>query len=415
MLLNYQVAAISSLYLDYYLMNTVFGPRNKYSPFIWWGYFVFDNTIDAYLAYVTEYGVASSLAKAVYPIWSYISAIVALFVVCSTWRGDVVQVGVTQLAADVFSGVISILAIACVNIPMGADTSIGFTHPFGVRSLLSAGASLAMIMLIRVPATFIIRTIAQAVKRHRMPFAIVGILLIAVFSSMPFLDDWLFSVNIAVPIIAAALAVVLLRKSRVIARRKALLAQCLEIADTYELLVGERLSSLERDLAALEGHEEALEHLKMSDDGRFAARIDELQGAYERLSSGSYCDQPVLDAILMSSAERLQSLGVRPEFSVAGIPANQAIDVTLAMSLLNVACGAAVRQEDDVARGSKAIFRIRGGDKGMLYRLDVPASWGFLGAKRSLAVLPDDDSLLVQERVRDGRSVVLVMNGVGEQ
>ena len=142
--------------------------------------------------------------------------------------------------------------------------------------------------------------------------------------------------------------------------------------------------------------------------------LGKLREAYERLSSMSFCDRPALDAILVSSADRLRNLGIRPEFSVAGLVVNQSAAAPLVMSLLNLACGAAAQQEDAVVQDSEVGFRVRGHGESMLYRLDVPAAWGYLGVTRSLTAVPGFDSLLVQERVRDGRTIVLVTSGVGE-
>ena len=418
-MLNYAILSIVSLYLDYYFMNSVSELRHKYSLLIWWGYLLFDNLVDEYFAYLTEFGGVSFDVGPVHAVWAYVSAVLVFCVVCIVWKGDPVQVGMSAVMADLFAGTTSTLGILSANLATGIDPGAGYIRPFGIHTIIASCVMAATALVIRVPATSIMRTVARVVHRHRLPWAVLMIPLIAIFSSISLvgygqLGPW-FGVMPVIELAAAVVfALILLRNSRDVTQRGALLSQCLATTNAYIALAGERLGSFERDLAALEGHEESLERLRVSEGGRLDERIGKLREAYERLSSMSFCDRPALDAILVSSADRLRNLGIRPEFSVAGLVVNQSADVPLAMSLLNLACGAAAQQEDAVVQDSEVGFRVRGHGESMLYRLDVPAAWGYLGAKRSLTAVPGFDSLLVQERVRDGRTIVLVMSGVGE-
>ena len=418
-MLNYAVLSIVSLYLDYYFISSVFKLRSRYSFFIWWGYIIFDNLVDEHFVYLAEYGGASFDIGPVHAVWAYVSAVVAFCIVCCVWKGDPVQVGMSAVMADLFAGMTSTLGVLCANLVTGIDPWSGYIQPFGAHTIIAVCVMFATMLVIRGPVTSIMRTAVRVVHRHRPPWAILMILFIAIFSSVSLmgyahLGAW-FGVMPIVGLTAALIfAVILLRKSRDVTRRGALMSQCLATVNAYEALMGEHLESLERDFMALEGHEESLERLRMTESGRLDQRIFKLQEAYERLRSGSYCDRPALDAVLVSGAERLRTLSVQPEFSVAGLAVDQPVNVPLAMSLLNLACGAAAQQEDAAVRESEVGFRVRGRGKSVLYRLDVPTAWRYLGAKRSLTALADFDSLLVQERVRDGRLVVLVMDGARE-
>ena len=419
-LLNYAVLTIASLYIDFSLTNSVCELRHRYSPLIWWGYMIFDNTVDGYYAYMTEYGGASSVVGPIRAVWVYVTAVAAFCVICYVWKGDPIRVGVSAVMADLFAGTTSTLGLLSANLITGVDPWTGYIRPFGGHTVLAACIMVAVFLVIRVPATSIMRTVSHVVRRHRLPWAVVMIVFIATFSSVNLLGytelgPWFVIMPVVELFAAAVFAVVLLRKSRDVTRRGALMSQCLAATNSYETLVGEHLRSLERDLTALEGHEDSLERLRATQGGALDERVGKLREAYERLKSGSFCDRPALDAVLMSGAERLQGMGIRPEFSVAGLAANQSADVPLVMSLLNLACAAFAQQEAAMVEGAEVSLRVRGLGKGVLYRLDVPSSWGWLGARRSLSALPTFETLLVKERVRDGRSVVLVVEGVGER
>lgn len=418
--LNYAFLSTLALYFDYYLINSVCELRHRYSPLVYWGYMISKSLVDCYLAYLTEYGGAGYDIGPMRAVWVYVTAIVSFCVVCWAWKGDPVQVGMSAVMADVIASVTSTLGLLSANLVTGGDPWAGYVRPFSGHTILTACFMCAAFLVIRVPATSIMRTVARAVCRHRLLWAIVAILYIAMFSSVsPIgyaeLAPWFGVIPIMELLAAAAFAAVLFRKSRDVSRRGVLMSQCLAAANSYEALVGERLRSLERDLSALEGHEESLERLRATQGGALDERIGKLREAYERLKSGSFCERPALDAVLMSGAERLRGMGVQPEFSVAGLATSQPVDVPLVMSLLNLACAEAAQQDGIAVGGAVVGLRVRGLGRGVLYRLDVPASWGWLGARRSLSALPEFETLLVKERMRDGRPLVLVMEGVGER
>jgi len=418
--LNYAVLSTLALYFDYYFINSVCELRHRYSPLIYWGYMISNSLVDGYLAYLTEYGDAGYDIGPMRAVWVYVTAIAAFCVICCVWKGDPVQVGVSAVMADLIASITSTLGLLSANLITGVDPWAGYVRPFSGHTILTACLMLAGFLVIRVSATSIMRTVARAVRRHRLVWAVVAILFVATFSSVsPIgyaeLAPWFSIIPIMELLAASAFALVLLRKSRDVTRRDALMSQCLAAANSYETLVGEHLRSLERDLTALEGHEESLERLRATQGGALDERVGKLREAYERLKAGSFGERPALDAVLMSGAERLRGMGVQPEFSVAGLATSQPVDVPLVMSLLNLACAEAAQQDGIAVEGAKVGLRLRGIGRGVLYRLDVPASWGWLGARRSLSALPEFETLLVKERVHDGRSVVLVVEGVGEQ
>ncbi|MBP3893896.1 MAG: hypothetical protein J6D34_07650 [Atopobiaceae bacterium] len=242
------------------------------------GYTLFDNLVDEYFAYAAEFGRMSFDKGPVHAVWAYVSAVIAFCVVCYVWKGDPVQVGVSAVMADLFAGMTSTLGILSANLLTGVDPWAGYIRPFGSHTVIASFVMFAVMLVIRVPATSIMRTVARVVRRHRLPWAVLMILLIATFSSVSLmgysqLGPW-FGVMPIIELAAAVFfAVILLRKSRDVTRRGALMSQCLATANAYEALVGEHLESLERDLAALEGHEGSLERLRASEGGRLGERI----------------------------------------------------------------------------------------------------------------------------------------------
>ena len=79
---------------------------------------------------------------------------------------------------------------------------------------------------------------------------------------------------------------------------------------------------------------------------------------------------------------------------------------------INLAGDVAAHAEE--AQDAEVELRVRGIGERLLFRLEVPRTWGFLGARRFLRPVMDDPSSLVRERCQKDRRVVLVLTSAEE-
>ena len=116
---------------------------------------------------------------------------------------------------------------------------------------------------------------------------------------------------------------------------------------------------------------------------------------------------PALDAVLCAGADHLRAMGARATLAVVGVDESAPVPVTMVHSLLGLACDVADRQRS--VEGDAVDLRIRKAGDELSLGLEVPKRWGRLSARRRLASLEDEKTLLVRESVEGDRRQVLMV------
>ena len=413
-MLNYLVFNMAGVGITYANLCQVFERRRR--PLVLWTYFFVKGIVDVNLRYAISYGPQTAEIDALNRLWTFVTAFASLAVVLYTFRGDYVQVGLCALLSDMAAVIVVSLALALGNMWAGEPLDTGYLVPASSRTLIYVGATFAMGRLLMMPLAWILRYLGQVVLRHRGVWA--GVLLaflLSVASTMggavytvAYLDSSSYVYLPFMSAVVATLLLLLMMRRRDIESRRKTLARCLSLARSYDQTVRSQLAALDCDRSVLDGHETSLRKLGGGTaDSELSGRIAVLERSFRRLSAGNYCDQPALDAVLTSCAGRLRARGVEPTFTVAGVPAHKMVPAVTALTLLNLAMEAAERTSS--VEGSQLELRVRGVGEQLLFRLDVPARWGHLGAWRFLAPLTRRGTMVVRERRRGARTLVLVV------
>ena len=412
-ILNYALVGCAGVGVTYYYLSLVF--ERRHNPLLLWVYFFTKHVVDGSLWYAEGVVGLDVPLLGLSKVWLHVTAVTTLFVVLYTFRGDYVQVGLCAVVSDCAAGILITLAQTLGNLWAGMPYDAGFLTLPSLRTLVCSVLTIGLAFLLREPVSWILRYLCRVALRHRLSWsglvlAFVTYLAAAVGSvaSVDVLKSR-FSYNMPFMLtILLALFLLLLQRRRDVVRREQVLSECVALARSYDRLVGEQLAVLDRDRAALEGHDFALRRLgDATDDPGLAQCAAGLEHTYRRLSAGNYCAQPALDAVLTSCAARLRERGVDTTFAVAGVPAQMAVPVSTALTMLNLALEAAERSA--VSDGAKLELRIRSVGEQLLFRLDVPACWGMLGTRRFLAPYTHDRATIVRERRRGDRTLVLVI------
>ncbi len=412
-LLSYTFMTCAGVSVTWFNLSRVF-ERRASLPF--WAYFVLKGFVDAYTWYCISQGYHADFFYGFNNVWSHAMAVVSLFVVLFTFKGDYVQVGVCAAVSDLEAGLLVALTHTFGNLFTGNPVNTGFLEPFSPRTLVCALMMLVGAHLLREPLTWINRFLCRVVLRRRLLWGGAVVCFIAFYANSvnavvnaDLMVPSSFAYNLPFMLLALfVIALLLLRHRRDVKEREKVLASCVALTRSYDLMMYEQLEALERDRVALEGHERTLRELgEGAGDKAIAARVADLERSYLRLSAGSFCDQPALDAVLTSCAARLRGHGVKASFTVAGVRARETVPVAMVLTLLNLALEAAERAPR--AGDSEVELRIRSVGEQLFLRLDVPAAWGPLGVRRFLAPYTRDGASIAREHRWQDRRLVMVM------
>ena len=414
--LTYAVLTIAGTSVTLYYLSKVFDRRH--GPAVWLAYFAMKGYVDACVYWTMTYGHPGLVLYDFSGLWTSVTSVVSLFVIFYTFRGDYVQVALCAVASDLFASVLNPLCQTLGNLVSGVPYDTGYFDSPSLRTLLVCVVLLlCLTRLFTAPLVGLLSYLSRVALRHRLIWSGVVIVGIATFTSV--LNEAARSgltinhVGYNYPFMVFALALLcflLVQRRRDVDRRRQTLEECLALARSYDRVVGEQLATLERDRAALEGHEISLRRIgDVADDRGLAQRVSGLERTYRRLRAGSYCTQPALDAVLISCAARLRAQGVEPIISVAGVPTGASVPTAMVLTLLNLALEAAERTPS--VEGSQLELRVRGVGGQLFLRLDVPARWGALGVRRFLAPHMRDRTGTVRERRHGDRTVALVITG----
>lgn len=412
-LLSYTFMTCAGVSVTWLNLSRVF-ERRASLPF--WAYFVLKGFVDAYTWYCISQGYHADFFYGFNNVWSHAMAVVSLFVVLFTFRGDYVQVGVCAAVSDLEAGLLVALTHTFGNLFTGNPVNTGFLEPFSLRTLVCALMMLVGAHLLREPLTWMNRYLCRVVLRRRLLWGGAVVCFIAFYANAvnavvnaDLMVPSSFAYNLPFMVLALlVIALLLLQRQRDVDERERVLASCMALTRSYDLMIYEQLEALDRDRVALEGHELTLRELgDDADDKALKVRIAGLERSYRRLSAGSFCDQPALDAVLTSSAARLHERGVETSYTVAGVRARETVPVAMVLTLLNLALEAAERSTR--VEDAWVELRIRGIGERLYLRLDVPDAWGPLSARRFLAPYTRDGASMVRERRQDDRRLVMVM------
>lgn len=424
--LNYLFMTLVGVWVTYFLMGRVF--QRRHAPYLWWLYFAAKGFVYGFLLSGAELEGAAPYQDLI-ALESSVTSILSLLVILYTWRGDYVEVALTAVVSDTLAATSAVLCRMLANVLMGYAPDRGWLYAPDLSTVLDVMLRVLTTMILQRYIVGLLHNVRRMSMRHHLAASCAVAAYLAFFAAELTISSRYERVGghlsylewILLPTMLGA-ALLVARRARDMSRREEALASCLRLARDYDRVVRAQLAEFNAGRFALEGHERSLARLREgTSDHDVVERIRELERTYRRLSAGNFCDQPALDAVLTAGVRRLREAGVRCEVTVAGLPSASVEPACAALAMLNVASEAAERQRgrgggrDRGARpgendeGQVMELRVRGlGDRTPLH-LDVPASWGRLGARRALSVLCREGEELVSERRRGSRTVVLMV------
>jgi len=306
--------------------------------------------------------------------------------------------------------------MALANMLLRGSVEGGYWVPFDAGVVLAMAFSVVECLLFRRPTAQLSRLVQGVSRRYGALLvacviaAFVGYIAVAMQSIvyLPFSTVFLIIIGISL-LMLAPLAVMLSLRSRELRMSEMLICEFNEMFMAYDAKVREKLALLERDHDLFAGVSTALAHL---DADRVTPgqreRIARLEDAYKAMAEGAYCESPVLDAVLVSYAERLRKLGVSVSVSVAGTHLGDLVTAFVALALLDYALLSA--RQALVAEGERVTLRLRDAGEGSLFRLEIPSSWKPVGSVRQ-AERVMNHAVNVSEHIEDGHRVVLALRG----
>ena len=382
-------------------------PR-RHSSFVYWIYFLIKPALYSLYFSVLEYGVSFHI-EMLGVLLSALSAVLSGAVLYYTWRCELVRLLSLSLVCEAVT----------TSCQMGSFMLVGFTtgnhvdtlHPGSPTPELMLGSLLAVAayLMARKPERLVLRWLNKEVGR-RQPLWMFSFVVAVTLTFLSIHSFWLPPLVLACVMTPTALLVfgpALYLKLRETSLRERALKECAELSGSYDETVRIQLASLERDRVALEGHEAVLEHLRAYGDDSFQDQIEALEEGYRRLKRVSYCQSPGLDAVLLACARRLEQLGIQTSLSVAGDRTNQAGLVSIVYSMLGIARDVAASSRD--ASDGFVSLRVRPTDAGTLLRMETPASWGPLNARKVLKPYRGHGVLALDEHRQGSMRVVLVL------
>ena len=408
---NYVLLNVASVGVMFLLLSEIF-PRRW--SIVWCVYFLAKAIIDAYLWYPGALEAAPAWVTPLATLWTASSSIISFIVICLSFRGDYILVSTCAVLCDPLVSGMTTAGLLVSDYVFGRGVYEGYFVPFVPHTIVALTTLVTLYLLIRVHIVRLMKLVCRSVLRHRLVWGSCAVAIAFMFamsthktSNFSSLSTNLFDAVLALVIFLTVVAIVVLRQSWQLRLRRRTLQDCLALSERYDRAVREQLAQLEQDRTALEGHEIVLERLRTQENRPAAERIEQLEQAYQQMSTGSYCEQPALDAVLLAAQQRLGEAGVDATITVAGIPSSVSVPVMEVLAVANLACEAARRAFD---RGDNHVnLRIRGIGNQVLVHLDVPAAWGALWVRRYLPMLDSHDTGLIRERKESDRRVVTVM------
>ena len=413
--LNIFLVGGSGMWGNAHWMDQVF--KRRHSLVVFWGYFCVKTVVMFFFQYEMASG-SAPWAQAANNIYVSVTAILTTVAVVYTWKGVFAQIFLCAFACDMMN---SALLTACVYgvraLILGLIPSDEWLLiPLNLGTITAVIVFTVLHLALTKPIVALLSIVNRMVMRREVLWTVVTwVFVIAesmgtawALNSNTFLVD--LQCLVVLLLLSVLLLVVLGRAVRYSKRGQAV-AACEELAREYDAKVRAQLEELERGRTALAGHEQVLAAIGSSDaayaDDGTVRQVRELEAEFRRLRAGSYCDMPALDAVLCAGADHLGALGAHATLTVAGVDEDAPVPVTTVYSLLGLACDVADRQRS--VEGDAVDLRIRKTGDELSLGLEVPKRWGRLGARRRLASLEDEKTVLVRESVEGDRRQVLMV------
>lgn len=413
--INYVVLGLALMYFTFVSMRDVYEPKHGLAPGL--AYYAFKFLID-FLFYSMMPNMSDGLRLLGFA-WGLL-AICLTFPVCVLlFWGSTPGLYCSITAINAILSAAQLISFYVANLLLNKPLGTPFQESYGLGTLMSIAILTVEFLCLRKPLAWMAGGIQRFPHRYQVPLAELTFLATAgfiysVYQPVPYASAvgatvtyWeviLFSI---VP--SLAIAVIQFSLSRRARTQTQYLRQVEELTLSYRERIRAQLAIAERDRALFDGLDTSLERLGQQDgSSELLERIARLEDAYERITGGTYCENPVYDAFLCAEASRLEALGVRPCFSVAALSLQTELSPQLLLQLLAGVDRLAARAKK--AEGSEVNLRIRSLNDMLYVTLDLPSSWGRLRARQLLEDAGLIDDLLVSERVTDGRTEVHVFN-----
>lgn len=411
-ILNHTLMDLVSVSIVYLLLSEVF--RRNGAPVLWYAYFLVKAIVDIMIQHPGVHGVLAESLRSFSWLWFAFTSIASFVVICLSFKSDYVLVCVCAVLCDPLVSAMVASGWVVANAVYGNVNDVGFYVLLGPRTFISLAVTVVLYLVLRVPATRLLKAVCRNVLRHRTLWGVCAVFMAVLFTlgshtqdSYESLTLYLSNAIVTFSIILAGIAFMLLKQGRDLSRRKEILQTCLDASQRYDETVRGQLTQLEQDFLALGGHEAVLERLRTREEGYTGERIAQLEQTYQHMRAGSFCNRPALDAVLSAAQHRLSQVGIVSNITVAGVPSSVAVPVMTVLAVANLAYEAAKRAPRH--GDNHVVLRIRGIGKQVLIRLEVPAEWGTLWARRYLPALDNQGSGLVREKREGTRRVVLVV------
>lgn len=409
--LAYCCLCLTNVTISFLYLSDVYGwPRERYKFIVYELFFLLRFIYDANVYYRRPATTAEGMViLGAADLLSLLSFAVAVH----TFAGDKLEVFIVTFVVNIVTSVMTGISAAAGIILTHASMSLSFLKPFDASTVVAVAVSFLLYPLLKQPTLLIVRWVRSLGRRYLRILALL--MLVSTFFSTQALVSAL-----SLPVTTSSMTVGLLGvftivpyalveglSEREARERERIFRECGELVALYNGKARDQLALLERDHALFNQSEEVLSRLKEGTvDEALVQDIERLEKTYQQISFGTFCNQPSLDAVLASYAQRLNVLGVRPLFSAAGIKsANLSYTITT-LALLSVATSKArsARHVD----GSVVTLRLRSRGDGMVCHLQTPAEWGRLGVREFLNMVFPTGVCEVKERIDGLCTTVLV-------
>ncbi|MBQ9014800.1 MAG: hypothetical protein IJ109_01645 [Firmicutes bacterium] len=312
--LNNSLVSFTAMYMNLRIMDLVFDRRRGLA--LWAGYFSAKAVAASFFSAAVYCGMEGSLISSLRILFLLVTAVASYAVLYYTWRTDILRIGVIALVSDFVSGISSLLGSSLTNLIMGRSWQMTFMGMDTPSTLLAGALALLLFSILFRLTRPIIRRIARIEARHRGLVSLVIILMIAALTMSQLADILSFTIAQFVMLmvfsgVTVFSAVYFARRiPRETSRREALRRQ-IEMQQAYRISIREQAEELTRRQASLQQIEQRLERLSREDMDQKKAHLGEMQEYLRQLQSGTFCDEPVTDAVLTAFAKELGEQGVR--------------------------------------------------------------------------------------------------------
>ena len=347
---------------------------------------------------------------------AYVWSIASFSCILLVFEGPKLELLAVSFFTNMVTSVETAAAMSIANLLFRGSIDAGYWVPFDAGVPLAIALSVAEGFLLRRPTAHLGRFVRIAARRSGSLIVVGGVALFVayiafamqIFVYLPFSDMSLVILVLSLMMLAQP-AVSLYMGARELRANEALISEFDEMLAAYDAKARERLALLERDhelFADVSAALSRLEEERVTPEQR--ERIVRLEDSYRAMTEGTYCDSPALDAVLVSYGDRLRELGVDVSLSAVGERMEDLDTAFIALVLLDHVL--LMARQATSAKGERVVLRLRDAGKGVLYHLDIPASW-----KRAIPWYRLNGAMRrgidFTEHVSGDRMVVLAMRG----